>query len=261
MPTNWSNTLANWRTSPELYMRAMHNALTALFCCDERKRFQAAHLELVQFVEDRLPALDQNQALQAFFYTEVAQLNLFFLKGEFSIGAEYCFGLEEKLALRQSQLDVHRAMILYYKMAAMKFGAGDHGSAVRHLQVIIHQPSLEQKEDIQCYARLLNLIAHYEIGNFDLIEPLVRSTYRFLLRLDHKPKTFTAILSFLKRSVELDRNKLNDGFRILKDELKAIMEDRYEQHSNLYLDLISWLESKLDDRLVEEVIMEKRGRG
>ena len=44
----------------------------------------------------------------------------------------------------------------------------------------------------------------------------------------------------------------------LKNDLEIILEDKYERRPTLYLDIISWLESKLTDNTVEEIIKTKR---
>ena len=36
--------------------------------------------------------------------------------------------------------------------------------------------------DLQCYARLLHLMAHYELGNFEIMESLIKSVYRFMAK-------------------------------------------------------------------------------
>ena len=46
--------------------------------------------------------------------------------------------------------------------------------------------------------------------------------------------------------------------RRLKNNLEKILEDKYERRPTLYLDIISWLESKLTDNTVEEIIKAKR---
>ena len=56
----------------------------------------------------------------------------------------------------------------------------------------------------------------------------------------------------------MDRKKLENDFRLLRGELLEILEDKYERRSLLYLDLISWLESKISGKPVEQIIREKK---
>ena len=47
-------------------------------------------------------------------------------------------------------------------------------------------------------------------------------------------------------------------FEELKNQLEEVFDDPYEQRPLLYLDLISWLKSKISGRLVEDIIRERQ---
>ncbi len=194
----------------------------------------------------------------AFIYYETARLNLFFLTGEFTDGAFYTIELEKRIEKHQSLIDIHRILIFHYKIACLKFGSDDYKGCIKHLNFIINHPSLSLREDIQSFARILNLIAHYEIGNDDLIEYQIKTTYKFLLKLEEMQKVQKVVFNFLKKSVHINRNELQPSFVNLKNDLEVILEDKYERRPTLYLDIISWLESKLTDNTVEEIIKRKR---
>ena len=71
-------------------------------------------------------------------------------------------------------------------------------------------------------------------------------------------KVQKVVFNFLKKSVHMNRNDLQPYFIDLKNNLEKILEDKYERRPTLYLDIISWLESKLTDNTVEEIIKTKR---
>ncbi|MEM6814824.1 MAG: hypothetical protein AAF600_10570 [Bacteroidota bacterium] len=243
---------------PEMYIRGFHNMLSSLFFCDNVRRFRTALEELKTFIKNRNSTFNENQQIQSFTYLETGKLNLYFLEGKFTQGAIYCKEFEAKLAKYESQLDIHRKMIFQYKMASLKFGSGDFHGALRHLNRIINNPAVALKEDIQSYARFLGLIVHYELGNDDLIYFGIKSTYRFMLKLKHFQKVHKAIFKFLRQSIYMDRKTLIPHFEALREELIEIIEDKFERRPMLYLDIISWLESKIDNKPVEQVIREKK---
>ncbi len=249
------------RNEPEMYMRGLHNALAALFYCDDSERFNEGLKKLNEFILANHEGFNENQLTLAFIYSETAKLNQFFIEGRFSDGAKYCKDFEGRIKENEGKLDIHRVMVFHYKMASLKFGSADFHGAVRHLNFIINHPNLALKEDIQCFARILNLIAHYELGNDDLIDFQIKSTYRFLLKLKDYQKVQSAIFGFLKKSVYMDRKRLIPNFKSLREELIEILEDPYERRPTLYLDIISWLESKIQNRPVEEIVREKKKLG
>ncbi len=243
---------------PEMYIRGFHNMLSSLFFCDDVKRFRSSLDELKHFIDGRNEVFNENQLIQSFTYLETGRLNLYFLEGRFTEGAEYCKVFEKKLTVYESRLDIHRKLIFQYKMASLKFGSGDFHGALRHLNVIINNPAIALKEDIQSYARFLGLIVHYELGNDDLIYFQIKSTYRFMLKLKNFQKVHEAIFKFLRQSTYMDRKTLIPHFEALRAELIEIIEDRFERRPMLYLDIISWLESKIYNKPVEQIIREKK---
>lgn len=246
------------KEEPEMYIRGYHNMLSSLFFCDKVVKFREEFDALNSYIEANEHRFNENQLIQSFTYVETAQLNLFFLEGKFTEGAKYCQEFEKRLEVSKGKLDVHRMMIFQYKMACLKFGSGDFHGSLRHLNIIVNNPTLTLKEDIQSYARFLSLIVHYELGNDDLIYFQIKSTYRFMLKLKNLQKVHQAIFRFLKRSIYIDRDTLIPSFESLRNEFIEITKDKYERRPLLYLDMISWLESKIFNRPVEEIIREKK---
>ena len=52
-------------------------------------------------------------------------------------------------------------------------------SQLTSLQKIINGP-VDMRIDLQCYARLVHLMAHFELGNDAIIESLIKSVFRFM---------------------------------------------------------------------------------
>jgi hypothetical protein len=106
----------------------------------------------------------------------------------------------------------------------------------------------------------LSLIAHYELGDNDLIDYQIRSTYRFLLKMKDVQQVQKEILNFLRSSVTMNRENLSTEFTNLKNRLEKIFDNKYERRPFLYLDLLSWLESKIDNIPVA-LVVKKRIKG
>ena len=89
----------------------------------------------------------------------------------------------------------HRIMVLNYKIATLYFGSGDYSTCIDYLQKIINE-SGELRTDLQCYARLLHLMAHYELDNFDIMESLTKSVYRFMAKMQNLTVVEEAMFQF-----------------------------------------------------------------
>lgn len=97
--------------------------------------------------------------------------------------------------------------MLNYKIATLYFGAGDYSTCIDYLHRIINGVD-DLRSDLQCYSRLLHLIAHYELGNTMIIESLVKSVYRYMAKMDNLSMIETEVLKFLERSFFIPVNKM-----------------------------------------------------
>jgi hypothetical protein len=104
---------------------------------------------------------------------------------------------------------------------------------------------------------LLHLIAHYELGNFQLLEYLVKSVYRFMAKMENLSVVEEEMFKFLKKSFNLNRSEIHDEFIKLLERIKDLRGSRFEARAFSYLDILSWLESKVYRIPLQEVIREK----
>jgi hypothetical protein len=65
------------------------------------------------------------------------------------------------------------------------------------------------------------------------------------------------IFKFLRKSFNLSPGKLRPEFEKLVEKLKKYEKNRFETRAFVYLDIISWLESKIQQVPVQDVIREK----
>jgi hypothetical protein len=153
-------------------------------------------------------------------------------------------------------LDPHRALVFYYKFASLYFGSGDYENTIKCLTKIINW-KVDLRTDLQCYSRLLHLIAHYELGNYQLLEYLIKSVYRYMAKMGNLSLVEEEIFKFLRKSFHISPKKIKPEFEKLLGKLKTYEKNRFETRAFAYLDIISWLESKLRDVPVQDIIREK----
>jgi len=242
---------------PELYMQGFNNLLSSLFYTGYYSKFDENLKSLEAFGEKNYKKFTQNEAVQYFLYLNNHRINRYFMQGAFSEGTLIVPELKKKLSRYKTHLDQHRIMVFYYRIACLYFGSGDNNSAIDYLNRIINFSIGHLGEDIQCFARILNLIAHYELGHYNLLEHLVKSVYRFLRKMEELNAVQEEILRFLRRSLNTNPQNLTESFIKLRTRLIPHTSSPVERRSFLYLDIISWLTSKIENRPVQAVIQEK----
>lgn len=244
-------------TDPALYVKAMNNLLTAHFFNMHYEKFCSDLQKLESFWHENESHFNEQTQTLAFVHTYTAKINKHFLEGTFSEGLKIVPEVMQQIKSHQLSMDKHRALVFYYKIACLYFGSGDNNSAIEYLNKIINLKIGNLRSDIQCFARILHLIAHYELKNYDLTEYLLQSVYHFIEKHKDLSLVMEEILKFLKKSNHLSPREIRPAFRKLKERLEVIAKNPYERRSFLYLDVISWLESKVNRRPVQDVIREK----
>ncbi|MFZ9660767.1 MAG: hypothetical protein ACO29O_02725 [Chitinophagaceae bacterium] len=238
------------------YIKGLHNLLNAHFILRNRRKYIEVLHNFEEFSKEVEMRLNTNNKVQAFVYLYLAKVNLHFLEGSFSEGLNLIPVVEGKLIEYEQLLDRHRVLIFYYKFACLYFGTGDFDKAIDYLNKIIHW-KVDLRTDLHCYARLLHLIAHYELGNYDLLGYLIRSVYRFMSKMQNLSVVEKEIFRFLRLSIPVDRSSVRKAFEILLNKLKRYENNPLESRSFMYLDIISWLESKMEGLDVQDVIRKK----
>ncbi len=107
------------------------------------------------------------------------------------------------------------------------------------------------REDLLCFSRILNLVAHYEAGLDYNLDTLIKSTYKFLIKMEDLHKVQREMITFLKGLGDLYPQDIKAAFKQLHAKLKVFEDDPYEKRAFLYLDVLSWLESKIENKSVE----------
>src|ERR1044072_2219734 len=238
------------------YVKGLHNLSTAHFVLSNYKKFEETLHLFEVFAKSEPGQKDANTQIQTFIYLQIAQLNKHFMHGTFTEGLSVVPYIEEKIEEYKLHIDTHRILIFYYKIACLYFGSGNNEKALDYLNLIINrQPAL--RTDLHCYSRLLHLIAHYELGNYELAEYLFKSVYRFMAKMKNLNIVEEEISRFLRKSFSLNPSEIFREFKPLKEKLEALKGNPLATRSFMYLDIIGWLESKIEHVPVQQIIRNK----
>jgi hypothetical protein len=238
------------------YIKGMHNLMGAHFNLMNVEKLSQCIKQFEQFTRQKYIAENENNRILAYQYLYTARINLYFLQGNFTKGLRLVPFLEDMLKAYGIYLDTHRVLVFYYKIASLYFGSGHSGKAIDYLNKIINQKG-DLRTDLQCYARLLHLIAHYELGNFNLLEYLIKSVYRYMAKMENLSKVEEELFTFLRRSFHVGAHALKPEFEKLLLQLKKYEGNPLESRAFVYLDVISWLKSKISGVDIQDIIRKK----
>lgn len=243
--------------NPVFFLRGKQYLLEALFYLKEIPRFIDTLEKLEQ--EVALDSFPKNENIKGLIFLHLYshKINLHFMEGTFEEGLSLVDAIEEGISENSGRIDEHHVMIFYYKMACLYFGAGDNKQTIHYLDKIISNKSLRMREDLLCFSRILNLVAHYEAGEDYHLDSLIRSTYKFLIKMEDLYQVQKEMIKFLRGLGDIYPHQLKREFEKLYTTLKEYEEDPYERRSFLYLDILSWLESHISGKKISEIIRAK----
>jgi hypothetical protein len=241
---------------PIFYLKGIHNTLSALYYSNKPRQFGELFHRFNTFINDNLTNFDVSTRILAEVYQHLAKLNYLFLKGAFRGNDQFIVELNKWTNENKAYLDQNRVQVFYYKIACLYFGTDDFKNCILYLNKVIHDGVKEKylRQDVQCFSRILNLVAHYELGNDELVEYQLKSVYRYLIKFGDLQKVQKEIILFIRKTVYFQRSEMIPHFIELKEKLTTIVEDPYERRPLLYLDLIGWLTSRIKGVSVESII-------
>ncbi|MBD3637119.1 MAG: hypothetical protein HUJ25_07200 [Crocinitomicaceae bacterium] len=239
---------------PVYFMKGLNYLLESLYYLRYYSKYKEVYQLLASYEEDDSVITNDNTRSLYFIYSRYAWINMKFLAADFNEGIEAIPKIDKELKEYGPLIDEHHIMVFYYKFACLHFGLDNYSECIHYLDKIINNKELGMREDLLCYSRILKLISLYELGD-DSLDSFIRSTYRFLIKMNDLHEVQREIISFIRGDIY--PTELHKMFKVLHSKLKALEDHPYEKRSFLYLDIISWLESKIEVRPIYEVIKDK----
>ncbi|ADR21635.1 hypothetical protein MATR_07340 [Marivirga tractuosa] len=239
------------------YLSAINQVMIAEYKLFRYQSFLKSRQRLHELNEEMQKSVNENIRNRLIKYVYVHEFNRIFMLGKFNLGVKLLKRLSPDLEAFIQRSDEHSRIILFYKIACLYFGDSQYHKALEWLNRVQQDEKTDLREDIHSFARILSLIAHYELGNMEVIDYYIRSTYRFLLKKGELHLFQKYIMRFLRKLAgEFREEELIPEFKKLLKNLEPLQDIRYEKRSFIYFDIIAWLESKIMGKSVQERIQE-----
>jgi hypothetical protein len=245
---------------PILYLKLYNGSLNAFLHMNKRHRFNE------QF--ERFKALLENKRFQSRRgvrhmlerYVLHHQINKCFLFGEFKKGALQIPDQLNSLSNPTIPLEPRYLTSTLYKMACIYFGNEQYEESKQLLDRIIYFEDNTFRKDIHKFARILKLACLFELKDLDQLFSQLVPTYNYLWRNQDMNLFQKEILRFLRVIANSKPENTKKEFSILRDRMINISRMPFEKKPFFYFDIISWLESNIQDEPVAKII-QKRGLG
>ena len=242
------------------YVLLIHNLLSGCLYLkkfDEYRKFleeyQTAHKRYGYKTDWYIKLVD--------FFIRKHELLYYNAKGEFEEGVKFVGPYIQEMNKNLDKIDKREMHLIYYHCGVIHFGNGDFEKALEYMNKILLGKEPEQRKDIHLSAKLLSLIIHYELGNMDYLESLIRSIYRYLKSREVEYGFEKLLIKFF-RSIpgKITKKELIELFKENRYELNRLLKDPDEIAGTLNFDYASWLESRINGKEFKEVVRENLER-
>lgn len=149
-----------------------------------------------------------------------------------------------------------RRLSIDFSAACLYLAEGDAAAAAEWLERTWTNKALKDHDYLYSSVQLLNLIIHFELRNFQLLESLVMNTYRNLYKRKLLYGTERIVFKYLRIYLRSISNKeLVSSFRQLYDELQALKDEQFEHILLDNFSLTAWIQSQIEGKKMTDLFL------
>lgn len=179
--------------------------------------------------------------------TYQGELKLYQSNGDFDRALPKIDEVLKGLASFENKVSKEQQIIFNYSIAYTYFGAKEFSKALFWNNKVLNDNEPNLRQDIYSYARLFNLVLHYELGNFDLMEYILKSTLRYLNKRQRDYDTEVLILGHMRKIARTHPDKdIKPLFEAFEEDLMANVNLDTDKALLEYFDYLSWVRSKVE---------------
>ncbi len=135
---------------------------------------------------------------------------------------------------------------IFYFIGFFYLQVGEPEKGIEWVNRVLNEPRTELRTDLQAMARILNLVMHYHLGDFEFIEYEVKAVTRFLSNRDRLFLLERAILKNIRNLALLGPNESRSHFlHEFRSEVEKVVEDQFERQGLKLFDVLVWIDAQL----------------
>ena len=194
--------------------------------------------------------------MKIFTATYNSELMVYARMGEFKKGIDIIEDVVMGIQAFQGRMYKDEEVLFYYNIAYLYFGAEDYHEALHWLNKVLNDHDKSGiRQDIFSFARIFNLVIHYELGNTDFLEYITNSAHRYHVKMKRDYKFEMIVFMYFKKLAHTPvPSKRIVLLRELKKELEEVLKDDNEKVVLQYFDFISWIDAKTEQKSFAEFV-------
>lgn len=233
-----------------------------LYCCNSTGNYAKLKSEAEKFRKIMSAGKNKNNRIiiNNVFNSYILELQANIFLGEPQSNFKIIDIIETEFKKHEKIISVYHTIERYHYIALTYFVTDNHELALSYANKIINFPEIKNKFELfYIKINILCLLIHFELGNFELLDSLIRSVYYFISKQKNPLLIEKEILMFIKKLPGINNNKeLINLFRDLKYKISILIKDSFQK--NVFEDLeiyMKYLDSKIKGITLEETFKVK----
>lgn len=226
--------------------------------CSQLKKFAEFRslIDEMRRIPDKYPAASTEHFKQRIFcFSYSLECDLYIESGRINDALKLMDKITEGLHVFRGKISIEREVLLWYQMSYVYFTSGTFSASLNWNNKILNVRKSEVRIDIYGFSRIFNLIIHYELNNFDLLEYNIRATYRYFKDKQKLFKLEKLFFDFFKHASQItDKEMLLVAFKNFRKRILPLQKDPYEKRVFEFFDFISWIDSKIENKKLIDII-------
>lgn len=239
--------------NPQNYVYDLINYL--LYCSYEKRHKEAdetlAKIKATrQKFKDKIPAETE---IQIFYHASNVEMIIYERTGDMKRGRLKAKQVEKDIERYKKSIPHSIKSTLITNLVCFYFIDEDYTESLKHVNTILNDNVLNIRNDVQEFVKLFQLLVHYELGNYDLLEYLTQSVSKFFKGRTPAKSQEQTLLNFFGRVIKVSKEEHRELF----DELLFTLQKYPAVLPTEFFDYIAWAEAKANGKALVEVKKEK----
>lgn len=228
------------------YIRTLSNMVTCMIALRLYDQARAT-INVIQSCAE-LEGFDSSDVQTLIFKnTGMAKLELFCTSGDYDNAIREAEEIMQSMMDYEGKINKENELMFFHHFASVYFAAGQYSKALYWINKVLNDNENELRQDLYSYARLFNLVIHYELGNHDLLEYTIKSTNRYLQKKMRAFPIERLIMDQFKRLIRTQNaNEKRKIYIEFKNELNQLINGPEDEVIFKYFDFHKWLDSKIE---------------
>lgn len=237
--------------NPQNYVYALINLLLYSHYARDNNEIERTLAKLEAVKKKMKGKIARENEIQIMFHASNIEMIIFEKTCNLSAGRIKAKQIEEDFRTYGNEVPLHIKALMLLNLACFNIIDENHSAAVKYLNTILNTPELSIRTDVNKIARILQLVIHYEMKNYDLLEYLQVAAKKFFgTKLS---KFEQSLLKFFGTIIKHPAEK----HRAMFDELTFALKRAADTNGILnYFDFISWAKAHAESKTLFDVLKE-----